>query len=707
MLGGLSCKMKASETSLISLFSSVKQFTIPLYQRTYDWSKQECKELFDAILKAGRNTEQKEYFIGSVVYVKEDPYQATAFNKVNVIDGQQRLTTITLLLKAIQDHMRKKSISKIADDTSADEIEKEYLLNLDKEEEKHYKLILTRNDKETLFAVIKSIDYPKDYSENIRENYEYFVNLLEEYNLDEIFQGILKLSIIDVSLDPRYDNAQLIFESLNSTGKALEQSDLIRNYMLMGLDKKQQDEIYTKYWYPIEEAFSESESDIIFDMFLRDFLTIKTNIIPKFGDIYEAFKKYSYGKNIKEVIAEINKFSKHFVNLHLETEEDSDLRQAIKDINELEVNVSYPFLLCVYEDYTTEKITKEEFLKILRLIESYIFRRSICGIPTASLNKTFSTLYKKVNEGSYVESIQASILLLDKYRSIPNNEEFKTFFIEKDIYNYKKKKYILRKLENSGRKKELVDPDNYTIEHIMPQKKDLTEEWKKELGSDWEKIHEKYLHTVGNLTLTQYNSEYGCKPFLSKRDMEGGFAQSPLFLNSKLKQLNNWNESEIKKRADELMEVAINIWELPFLSKEILDKYFPESKEENINYDLQDYNSLEEGMPMRAIYDKLSKEILAIDSSIREEYKKLYVAYKTKTNFVDIIPWKNKLVLTLNIDFEKIDDPEKKCKDITGQGRWGNGNTRLAISSIEDIPYAIKMIKQSYSAVTKPNKNGN
>jgi uncharacterized protein with ParB-like and HNH nuclease domain/predicted transport protein len=692
--------MKASETSLISLLSSVKQFTIPIYQRTYDWSKQECKELFNAILKAGKNNEQKEYFIGSIVYVKDDPYQATAFNKVNVIDGQQRLTTITLILKAIQEHMKKKNIPKIADDTSSEEIEKEYLLNIDKDEEKHYKLILTRSDKETLFNVLKSREYSKDYSENIRENYEFFTNLLEEHDIDEIFRGILKLSIIDVSLDPRYDNAQLIFESLNSTGKALEQSDLIRNYMLMGLDKKQQDEIYTEYWYPIEEAFSESESDSIFDAFLRDYLTIKTNTIPKFGDIYEAFKKYSLDKKTRELVADVSKYAKHFVKIHLEKEEDVDLRQAIKDINELEVNVSYPFLLCVYEDFINEEITKEDFLKILKLIESYIFRRSICGMPTASLNKTFSRLYKKVNKDNYVESVQASILLLDKYRSIPNNEEFRTLFVEKDIYNYKKVKYVLRKLENSGRKKELVDPDNYTIEHIMPQKEDMTEEWKTELGENWEKIHERYLHTIGNLTLTQYNSEYGCKPFLEKRSMRGGFSQSPLFLNAKLKSLQNWGENEIKQRADDLVDTAINIWSLPSLTKEILNKYAPESKEEKINYELQDYGTLDEGMPMRIIYDKLSKEILLISNSIREEYKKLYIAYKTKTNFVDVIPWKNKLVLTLNIDFDKIKDPEKKCKDITGQGRWGNGNTRLAISSIEDIPYAIKMIKQAHNEVT-------
>jgi predicted transport protein len=212
----------------------------------------------------------------------------------------------------------------------------------------------------------------------------------------------------------------------------------------------------------------------------------------------------------------------------------------------------------------------------------------------------------------------------------------------------------------------------------MPQKENLTEDWKKELGEEWERIHEKYLHTIGNLTLTQYNSEYGCKPFLTKKDMTGGFSQSPLFLNSKLKQLNNWNENEIKNRAEELVNVAIEIWELPILSKEILNKYVPESKEEKTNYDLQDYGNLDEGMSMRLIYDKLSEKILSIDKSIRKEYKKLYIAYKTKTNFVDIIPWKNKLVLTLNIDFDKIKDPEKKCKDITGQGRWGNGKYKTS-----------------------------
>lgn len=353
--------MKASETKLISLLSSVKQFTIPIYQRKYDWSTKECDDLFEAILNVGKNDEQNDYFIGSIVYIKDGTYQATGFNKVNIIDGQQRLTTISLLLKAILYHMKKNSIQKIMDDTP-DEIEREYILNIDKEEEKHYKLILTRSDKETFFSIIKSREYPKESSENIIKNYEHFISVLEKENLNEIYKGILKLSIIDVSLDPRYDNPQLIFESLNSTGKALEQSDLIRNYLLMGLDKKQQDEIYTNYWYPIEMAFFESKNDSVFDRFLRDYLTLKTNKIPKMGDIYEEFKKYSYNsKNIVDLVSDINKYSKYFVKLYSGKEEDFEIRQTIKDINELEVYVSYPFLLSVYEDYMNNEISKMNF----------------------------------------------------------------------------------------------------------------------------------------------------------------------------------------------------------------------------------------------------------------------------------------------------------------------------------------------------------
>jgi uncharacterized protein with ParB-like and HNH nuclease domain/predicted transport protein len=696
--------MKASETSLLNLFSSIKQFTIPIYQRRYDWSKQECKELFDTILKAGKDNEGKECFIGSIVYVKDGVYQATAFNNVLIIDGQQRLTTITLLLKAITNYMEENNIKKIANEMTSNEIINEYLINEHKEGERNYKLVLTKSDKESLFSVIKSREYPQDYSENIKENYDFFSDLLKENDINEIFNGILKLSIIDVSLDPRYDKAQQIFESLNSTGKALDQSDLIRNYMLMGLDKTKQDEIYTNYWYPMEEAFSKSEYDSIFDSFLRDYLTIKTNIIPKFGDIYEAFKKYSYGRDTKELISNVNKYSKHYINLHLETEEISELRQAIINLNELDVAVAYPFLLVVYEDYSNQKINKNEFLEILTLVENYVFRRSICGIPTNSLNKTFATLHKKINPDSYVESVKVNILLLEKYRNFPNDEEFKEQLMVKDIYNYKKTKYLLRKIENYHRKKELIDPGNYTIEHIMPQKADLTPEWRKELGDNWKLLHEKYIHTLGNLTLTEYNSELSCKSFKYKKGIEGGFDHSPLFLNNYLAKLGSWSEKEINERAELLAAISVNLWERPKLPKEILEKYLPETSHEKINYNLEVYGTLEENMPMRGIYDALKESILDINDDVREEFKKLYIAYKTKTNFVDVIPWKNKLVLTLNIPFNKINDPDGKCKDITGTGRWGNGDTRISLYSIEDIPYAIEMVNQSYNYIKNNNK---
>ena len=360
----------------------------------------------------------------------------------------------------------------------------------------------------------------------------------------------------------------------------------------------------------------------------------------------------------------------------------------------MRVDVSYPFLLEVYDDYNKQKISKDQFISILKWVESYVFRRAICGVPTNSLNKTFATLSKEVNKEKYLESVQAAFVLKDSYRRFPNNEEFMRELKVKDIYNFRNRNYLLRKLENHKRK-EIVDIESYTIEHIMPQNENLSSEWRKDLGENWEEIQKTYLHTLGNLTLTRYNSELSDKPFKEKRNMDGGFADSPLRLNRGLGQLEVWNEQEIVNRGQKLAEQAILVWGYPELSEEVISYYKKKPNiSENVNYTIKDFPELTG--EMLDIFEKLRKRIGNLDSSVREEFKKLYIAYKTTTNFVDVVPQKSRLRLSLNMAFDEIHDPKGICKDVTNLGRWGNGDVEFGVSDESEIEYAMFLIQQSF-----------
>jgi len=507
--------------------------------------------------------------------------------------------------------------------------------------------------------------------------------------------------LIDVSLDREKDNPQLIFESLNSTGLELTQADLVRNYILMGLETQEQENLYTDYWFPMEKTFGHAEYSDLFDRFMRDYLTIKTGKIPNIRDVYSAFKLYAQKfKSMKDLVVEINNYSKFFVNMALGKEQDAKIKEVFNDINTLKVDVSYPFLLRVYEDYEQEKISKEEFVELLKYLESYVFRRAICGIPTNSLNKTFANLYKEINVEKYLESFKAALLLKDSYRRFPHNNEFKEQLIIKDVYNFRSRNYLLRKLENHNRK-ELVNVESYTIEHVMPQNEKLPNGWKEELGEKWKDIYDKYLHTIGNLTLTGYNSELSDKPFKEKGNMPGGFADSPIRLNKSLADVENWNETEILKRANILVDLAIQVWTCPELTEDVLGSYKIIEEKVEKEYTIDNHKHLAEGEPMRSLFDELRKRILNLDSSVKEEFLKLYVAYKTTTNFVDIVPQKSKLRLSLNLRFEEINDPKGICKDITDVGRWGNGDVEVSISKVEEFDYILFLIKQALDKVSE------
>jgi uncharacterized protein with ParB-like and HNH nuclease domain/predicted transport protein len=578
---------------------------------------------------------------------------------------------------------------------SANKLRSYYLLNPLDSGDSRYKLILSQTDKSSLIALVDQLPPPTEPSLKIEANFKLMEELISNHKEEVVTlcKGLAKLLIVDVSLSRDQDNPQLIFESMNSTGRELSQADLVRNYILMGLETQLQTRLYDQYWRPMELDFGQEAYATHFDPFMRHYLTVKTGEIPNVREVYDAFKQYARSKQstgIEDLVADIRAYSRYYCAMALSDETDPELELAFRDIRDLRVDVAFPFLLELYYDYDKKVLPREAFLQIARLIESYVFRRAVSSIPTNSMNKTFATFSRELKKDKYLESVLARFLLLPSYRRFPDNDEFVREIQIRDLYHFRSRSYWLRRLENHGRK-ERVPVDEYTIEHILPQNENLSSEWKADLGADWQRIQNTYLHTLGNLTLTGYNSEYSDRPFQKKRDMEGGFAQSPLRLNSGLGQLQAWTEETIKDRAQKLANQATNVWRAPQLDPGILEAYRP--KTVATAYSIESFPYLTG--PMKEVFSAFRKEVMALDPVVTEEFLKLYVAYKAETNFVDVVPQAKRLRLSLNMDFHEIDDPRRMCRDVSGLGRWGNGDVEVGLSSIDDLPYVMGLIRQS------------
>ncbi len=534
--------MEADATTLLNFIkdNQKNQLVIPIYQRLYSWEKEQCKQLWDDIIKIGGNDKMDGHFIGSILYVLDRITHSN--NALLIIDGQQRLTTITLLLTALRDHWSDKR----------KDIENHYLINSDKDGDKKFRLILSESDKDTLLSLIdKDKRKPSEPSLKIVENFKLFEEWVSKNTnkLETIFRGLEKLMIVEIALEKGKDDPQLIFESMNSKGIELTQTDLIRNYIVMETEIEKQEGFYNKYWRAMEEEFKQNKK--LFDRFVRHYLTIKIGEIPNEKRVYEAFKDYQQkeGIEIEDLLKDLQKYCGYFCQIAFKKEADKDLNKALSFLVDLERDVIYPLLLELYSDYSDGVLSKADFIPTIYLTESYICRRAVCGIPSNGLNKFFPSFTKKIDKKQYLKSVEEHFGSLTGNQKFPNDFEFKDSFITKELYGRnktkkKKTKYFLERLEKFDTE-EPVDTQECTIEHIMPQI--LTEEWKRDLGENFQEIHNKYLHTIGNLTLTGYNSEYSNKSFQEKRDMEKGFKDSPLRLNQGLRDLKSFGEEEIKK----------------------------------------------------------------------------------------------------------------------------------------------------------------
>lgn len=598
--------MKGSERRLVQYLEGAdKRFIIPVYQRNYDWKIENCKQLYDDLIKVIKKGRESHFF-GSLVSV----YEPSGANvEYLVIDGQQRLTTVSLLLLAMHNLIKEKVVEpggKLLGERGellSERIYNEYLVDKYQPGETRIKLKPVKNDQE---AFHKLFDDASEHNKasNLTINYNYFYERIQkgEITIDELFVAITKLMIIDIELSSN-DDPQLIFESLNSTGLDLNEGDKIRNYVLMGLSKEQQEKYYDKYWNPIEMRTKYNVSS-----FVRDYLSVKQGAIPNEKKVYSTFKDYAEQKffdvastkesdetgandsdekkalNTECLLKDMLSYAKRYEILLGEGTDSKILNSCIDRLNRLETTVTRPFFLEVLRLWDESKLDLSDVSEIFLTTEKYLFRRTICELPSNSLNKTFLSLHRDIfgyegNDENYLEKFKYALLSKKDNARFPDDTEFSRCFSEREVYkmNPKNKIYILERLENAGTKEvhevyKYCEADygdgKWTIEHIMPRT--LTPAWKTALGDNWEETHNKWLHRIANLTLTAYNSELSNNSFEDKK--KNGFTDSGIRLNAYVAGCDKWTSEELKKRDEDLVAQALSIWSMPTSSFKPVEK---------------------------------------------------------------------------------------------------------------------------------------
>lgn len=618
--------MKGSELRLIEYMEgSKKRFIIPVYQRNYDWKIENCKQLYDDLIQVIKNN-SKTHFFGSIVSVYEPSGRNTEFL---IIDGQQRLTTMSLLFLAMYNLLEEKII--ISEDESLkDQIYEDFLVDKYQPQEKRMKLKPIKNDQKAFSKLFNSKDdYIKD--SNLTINYSYFYERIQkqEITIDELFDAICRLEIINITLNNE-DNPQLIFESLNSTGLDLSEGDKIRNYILMGLPKQKQDEYYEKYWNCIEKCTKYDVSS-----FIRDYLSVKQLVIPSQKKVYINFKKYVEDSSLKiiEILEDLLSYAKRYNILLCGKTSSKELNSCINRLNRLETTVTRPFFLEVLRLYDENQINLNEVAEAFSITESYLFRRTICDLPTNALNKIFLLLNREImrydgTDSNYIEKLKFALLSKKDRARFPNDDDFSLMFTEKPIYqmNSKNKIYILERLENFGTLEDKdiyrhYDEGEYSIEHIMPQH--LTPAWIKELGDSYEEIHDTWLHRIANLTLTAYNSKYSNSTFVEKKTMKNGFEDSGIRLNTYVSKKDKWTLAELRDRNDYLLKRALDIWVFPSTN------YKPQEKQLD-SYTLDDEASFLSGRQIaKFVYKGTEQPVVSWVEMYTKVLRALYLEDKT------------------------------------------------------------------------------
>lgn len=562
--------MKANELPITNFLQVPNvQFVIPVYQRNYDWTNIECKELINdviAVEKYNRGT----HFIGSIVFIHEGTYSTSEVKELVIIDGQQRLTTINIIYVALFRFAKDNSMKNEADMLLNMFLTNQYVQN----ESSKLKLKQTDTNSLAFKAIMNGTENEFNHYSNVIENFKYFQSIITKESFHTILNGLKRLIFVEISLERGKDDPQRIFESLNSTGLDLSQSDLIRNYILMDLDPKNQNKIFEQIWNPIEENARDlvKQKSVVSD-YIRDYLTLRNKKIPNKNKVYVEFKKLYTEKDetYTQELENIKSLSIHYKKfINPSSIQDNNIRSQLEYISRLEINVAFPFLLQVFEDAENGLISNDELIKILKLIQTYTWRRFIVGLPTNALNKIFMTLYSEVDTEEYYDSIALALIKKRGSAKFPTDEDLKTALKDKDLYNIqsKNRNYMFELLENYNNREYVnTSNENITIEHIFPQTPN--EDWNKVLTpDDYFQFKEKYVNTIANLTLSGNNGALSNKSFKDKKTMnrqgaEQGYNYSRLWLNDYLKTIDNWNIANYNERFDLIYSRFLKIWEYP------------------------------------------------------------------------------------------------------------------------------------------------
>ena len=694
--------MKGVHRPLTELIKAMSQFEIPVFQRDYSWRASEhCAQLWNDVLRAGRPDSLAPHFLGTIVGIPAQDY-AMGFNRCQVVDGQQRLTTVALLLLALRDHLSDDP-SQLPEGCTPALINSSYLCDFNRTGEQKYRILLRRHDRETLCHLIDGIAEARDVSKNVTATYRFFRDELKTADTTAVWRGIHSLIVVEVTLDEK-DNPQKIFESLNTTGLTLSKSDLIRNYILMGLRPQHQERLWQQYWRPIEDLFREAP-ERVFDDFARDYADVRTERVvqTKSERVYGAFQDFwadeIQKRSVEDGLRDMLRHAHYYADFRLGREADSKRRIRYDRIRQLG---SVPAIAVMRLRECRERIgtsAEVDFLESLDLIESFLVRGAICGWTDRAYNKIFAFLAASIRDASPFEDFKGGLGLQREGYVFPTDREFLRALRENNLYRRRRLcKFVLDRLEHHDNKNQ-TDTSDYTIEHILPQNPSLNNEWTDALGADWQKVQETWMHRLGNLTLTAYNSEYSDRPFTDKKEMERGFLESALKINGFVNKQKAWTAREIEIRTDDLAKEALSIWP-PLRAGSLVEQARLREKVRRTAGRTAESVKMDEDA--RHIFRQLSDRVSALGVEVVEVPESRSISYHRPGYFLEVVPRKGYVELLLALPYEAGHDPTGRAKDL-GEWAWVSlsqykkqSGTIFSLSNEDELDAALHLVEQAY-----------
>lgn len=695
--------MKAQDSPFTKFINGTKQFLIPVFQRDYSWSEEECLELWSDVVRMGRESKAGYHFIGSLVYAPAHDMNA-GFTKWLLIDGQQRLTTLTLLVAALRRRILDSGwVSKAPDSVlTAKKLQADFLKNVAEDGDREAKLVLRRVDRAALESILADESTKEHEGSRIVENFEMFRELVAEEDPEVVFRGICKLQIVDVTLDRTHDDPQVVFESLNSTGRELSQSDQIRNFVLMRLEEREQTRLYEKYWSKIEMLYEGAPRQ--FDSFARDYLALGTRATrqPRSDDVYREFSRFFRERvetlGLDAILAEMLRFAGYHAAFALGASPSKMLRPALGRVNRL-AEVAAILVMRLFDCHDRlGTLSESQLVGCLDMIESYVFRRNVCGMQSRGYWAVFALLADRLNETNPASSLASLLYRLTGNYKFPSDEEFVEELTRRDVYHMRTAHYLLDRLENHG-SKEPSDTSSLSIEHVMPQNPKISKAWREMLGDDAKRVHQTWLHRLGNLTLTGYNSTYSDRPFEEKKLIADGFSVSAVRLNRFVREQSAWNEDTMIARSLELASRAKEAWPALVVEDAALkDASQNELKRQAAKQKIED---VEMTADARSLFERLRGEIISLDPGVIEVPRRRSISYHSPDGdfFVEVLPRKSRLLLLIDLELSECEYLDARLRDtsdnkfLTHATQWGG-----VVYNLNDeawVVSAMKVVKQA------------